>query len=123
MFDRFNGGVGPDCGSDRKLNLVQLLALSWMIGACAGASMRIAGGSWGAALLTAWAGATLGALGVTAMIVLAEALWSRGGRRAGVPDGIDALVGAWDADLSLDRAQMADAGAEVAANGAAGGRG
>lgn len=128
MYDGIGEALQRDREAERKLNLIQLLALSWMIGIGAGTLARIAGCGWGTTLLVAWAGAVLGALAVTALIVLADWASARLGRdAAGASEGIGTLIGAWDEDLALDRAdaraRMIDAGAGIAVNGRDGGSG
>jgi uncharacterized membrane protein YeaQ/YmgE (transglycosylase-associated protein family) len=93
---------------DRKLNLVQLVVLGWILGLVAVTAARFAGFGWGMSILIGWAGMVLGTLAVSAIFVLLESLQSRLRRRlqhGGSFDQVEALIDAWDKDLVLDRAR------------------
>lgn len=102
------GGVFHHGREDRKLNVIQLVVLGWILALAAVTAARLAGLGWGISILIGWAGMVLGTLGLSAIFVLLESLQSR--RRdtsqddAG-PDQVEALIDAWDKDLVLDRAR------------------
>ena len=106
MFDDCGNGFGDSVPSDRRLNLIQLLALSLAIGVAAGLLIGLAGFGWVMALLAGWAASICAALGVSAVVLFIDAcVRAPLPRRAELPDGddIDAMFAAWDDDLLRDQ--------------------
>jgi hypothetical protein len=106
-MDSGRGGVFHHGGEDRKLNVIQLVLLSWILGLTAVTAARFAGFGWGVSILIGWAGMVLGTLGITALLLLLDGLLQRptAAQDGQGADQVDALIDAWDKDLLLDRAR------------------
>lgn len=89
---------------DRVLSLVQVMALSVLLGISGGAMAKSLGLGWGASLLVAWGATTLGVFAVTGVIMLAEWVFFAQAREQAK------LVEAWEDDAWADaQAQAAQA--------------
>lgn len=93
-----SGSDRPGDGTDRRLNVIQLLALSVVLGTAAGVLAHLWGLSWAWAVFATWSGAILGALCVTALLVLAD----RPARRPSEDGDLRATIEAWDEDLERE---------------------
>ncbi len=112
----FDGDFGSrDHIDDRRMNVIQLLVMSWVVALVSGYLARMAGFGWGATLLIGWVGGVLGVLVLGVIVMLVDAILPRPPRAAdlGSPEAVEPLVAAWDEDLTRDRdaarAAMTDA--------------
>ena len=72
----------PAClDDDRRMNVIQLIALCAALGLSSAVAARYSGAGWGASLLISWATTIIGVFGLTGLIFLVEALvqWRRSG--------------------------------------------
>ncbi len=118
----FDGDFGSrDHIDDRRMNVIQLLVMSWVVALVSGYLARVAGFGWGATLLIGWVGGIFGALVLGAIVVLVDAILPRPPRATDLEssEALEALIGAWDEDLTEDR-EAARARMTDAATGAAG---
>ncbi|MEM6825301.1 MAG: hypothetical protein AAF566_09315 [Pseudomonadota bacterium] len=90
---------------DRRMNVIQLIALCVAIGLSAGAAARLSGMGWLSSGLISWAATVVGVFGCTALIFVLEILFERDPAQDDDTDQVDTDEGAraWEEDCRDDR--------------------